>query len=195
VILRCTKKLLDVIKPSELASDPPHIEDWYGNLLWLDGRKCLLLTHADTLFTIFDPDVRAGDMRDTGRPVTGLIARELAREGLPPGTFGPLDSMSVRLAKTADRSVMGCMTDMADRCAAAARTAGGLAGTDIADVNQALRRNSNSARGYAYPIELVTRRLTAASRGLPGLPPATTGHLRALREAPSRSAQWAVMPT
>jgi hypothetical protein len=163
VILRCTKKILDVIKPNELASNQPHGEDWYGNLLWLDGRKCLLLTHADTLFTIFDPDVRAGDMRDTGRVVTGLIARELTREGLPPGTFGPLDPTSVRLARTADRSVVGCMTDMANRCAAVARISGGVAGADIADVNQALRRSINSARGYAYPIELVTQRLAAAS--------------------------------
>jgi hypothetical protein len=50
------------------------------------------------------------------------------------------------------------MTDMANHCAAVARKAGGLASTDIADINQALRRNINSARGYAYPIDLVTQR-------------------------------------
>jgi hypothetical protein len=47
--LRCTKKLLAVIKPGELAAEAPDGEDWYANLLWFDGRKCLLLTHAATL--------------------------------------------------------------------------------------------------------------------------------------------------
>ena len=53
-----------------------------------DGRKCLLLTHAGTLFTVFEPDVRAADLRDTGRLVTALIGRELPREHLPAETFG-----------------------------------------------------------------------------------------------------------
>jgi hypothetical protein len=44
-----------------------HGEDWYANLLWLSGRKCLLLTHAATLLTVLEADVRAADLRDPGR--------------------------------------------------------------------------------------------------------------------------------
>jgi hypothetical protein len=65
--------------PGPLAGEPANDEDWYGNLLWIDGRKCLLLTHTDTLFTIFEPDIRAAGLRDTGLLVTGLIGGELAR--------------------------------------------------------------------------------------------------------------------
>src|SRR5207247_415481 len=36
------------------------------NLLWLDRRKCLLLTHAGTLFPVFVADVRAADLRPPG---------------------------------------------------------------------------------------------------------------------------------
>jgi hypothetical protein len=35
----------------------PDLEDWYANLLWFDRRKCPLLTHSATLFTIFEADV------------------------------------------------------------------------------------------------------------------------------------------
>ena len=90
MILRCTKKLLTVIRPRQLTDCPPDGEDWYANLLWLSGRKCLLLTHAATLFTVFEADVRAADLRDPGRLVTGLIGRELLREQLPTDTFGNL---------------------------------------------------------------------------------------------------------
>jgi hypothetical protein len=31
---------------------------WWSNLLWFDQRKCLLPTHAATLFSIFEADMR-----------------------------------------------------------------------------------------------------------------------------------------
>ena len=34
----------------------PHEDDCYADLLWPDRRKCLLLTHAVTLFSVFEPD-------------------------------------------------------------------------------------------------------------------------------------------
>ncbi len=114
VILRCTRKLLAVIgSPVAEPAPAPDPEDWYANLLWSDRRKCLLLTHSATLFTIFETDVTASGLRATRQLITGLIGRELRREGLSAGTFGDLDQQEVLLAKTADRSVLGCMNDMA----------------------------------------------------------------------------------
>jgi hypothetical protein len=159
VILRCTKKLLTVIRPHQLIDCTPDGEDWYANLLWLSGRKCLLLTHVATLFTIFESDVRAPELRDPGRLVTGLISRELLREQLPADTFGSTDPASIIIAKTADRSVLGCMNDMAFMCEAVTTRSGGLAAIDVAHLNQTLRRNINSARGYQPPIELTAERL------------------------------------
>ncbi len=144
------------------VADPapaPDPEDWYANLLSFDRRKCLLLTHSATLFTIFEADVTASALRATRELITGLIGRELRREELPAGTFGDLGQQEVVLAKTADRSVLGCMNDMAFSCEHAIGGAGGLARTDLAELNQALRRNINSARGYCPPIELAVRRL------------------------------------
>lgn len=167
LILRCTKKLLDVIKPGSLAESTPGDEDGYATLLRLDGRKCLLLTHAATLFSVFESDIRAAALRNTGHMVTGLIARELAREGLPLPALGTLDPAAVTLAKTASRSVTGSMTDLGYRCEAIVYGSGGLAGTDLADLNQQLRRHICSARDYAYPIELVRDFLVmdASARG------------------------------
>lgn len=161
MILRCTNKLLAVIKPVRLAAPAPDGEDWYANLLWLGGRKCLLLTHAATLFTIFEPDVRAAGLRDPGRLLARLIRRELEREHLPPDTFGALEPGELVLAKTSDRSVLGCMNDMAVMCEVVVDRSGGLASTDVAGLNQSLQRNINSARGYIPPIELATQRLRA----------------------------------
>jgi hypothetical protein len=84
--------------------------------LWFNHRKCLLLTHSATLFSIFEADVRAADLRATGRFLTHLIGREVLK--LRPATQDVRrpGAGKVILAKTADRSVLGCMNDMAFLC-------------------------------------------------------------------------------
>jgi len=163
VVLRCTKKLLAVIGPSAI-SEPvpaPNPEDWYANLLWFDRRKCLLLTHVGTLFTILETDITASDLRSTGPFVFILIKRELLSEGLPPDVFDQPDSENFVLAKSTDRSVLGCMNDMALMCEHAITESGGLLYTDLAALNHSLRRNINSARNYERPIDLARERFGA----------------------------------
>ena len=124
-----------------------------------DRRTCLLLTHPATLFTIFEAGVTASGLRATRRLVTGLSGRELRREELPAGTSGDLGQQEVLPARTADHSVLRGMNDMAFRCEHVIADAGGLARTDLPELNRSLRRNINSARGYCPPIELAARRL------------------------------------
>jgi hypothetical protein len=59
MILRCTRKLLGLLRISptsigERRSIPDEYQ-WYADLLWFDRRKCLLLTHAETFFSVFVP--------------------------------------------------------------------------------------------------------------------------------------------
>jgi hypothetical protein len=122
----------------------PGAEDWCANLLWFARRKCLLLTHAGTLFTIFEADLRAASLRAAHGLVTGLIEREPGREGLPPSTFGNLRSQQLILARTVDRSVLGCMKGMAFHCEVAISDAGGLRHCDLGELNQALHRSNIS---------------------------------------------------
>ncbi|HLY64910.1 MAG TPA: hypothetical protein VKU60_05195, partial [Chloroflexota bacterium] len=60
--------------------------------------------------------MRASDVRPIGRFIVSLIEHELAVEGLRVDTFGKLDPDNVLIAKTADRSILGCMNDMASLC-------------------------------------------------------------------------------
>ncbi len=121
----------------------------------LTGASVCSLTHSATLFTIFEANVMASGLRATRQLVTSLVGRELRREDLPAATFGDLEQPEVLLAKTADRSVLGCMNDMAFYVKHVIAGAGGLARTDLAGLNRSLRRNINSARGYRPPIELA----------------------------------------
>jgi hypothetical protein len=119
---------------------------------------------------------RAAGLRAARRLVTGLVGRELRREGLPPATFGSLRPQELILAKTADRGVLGCMNDMAFACEVAISDAGGLAHLDPGGLNQALHRNINSSRGYRPPVELAAQQLERRQ---------SSGHETIQEQAPS----------
>ena len=96
-----------------LSDLPPTEDDWYLNLLWIARQKCILLTHAGTLFSVFRAGVRSADLRPIGTYLVAAIETELRAESLPTDTFSELELGSVRLGKTASRSTLGFMNEMA----------------------------------------------------------------------------------
>lgn len=113
MIVRCTARLLKLLTPLEVSGVPPAPDDWYANLIWIDRRKCLLVVHADTLFPVFAADVRKPQLANFGQYVAGTVANALADEGLAADCLDPLDPSKVRVVRTASRSVLGVMNDMA----------------------------------------------------------------------------------
>ena len=139
----------------DLASD----EDWYANIVWVDRRKCLLLTHAATLFPVFAADVRARDLRPPGPFVVDRIRAALDNEDLPVDALGALDPDAVSVARTASRQVLGFMNDSAQTSRRIIEDAGGLEHADLQELNRFLRRTLHNRDGYHQPLELVAERL------------------------------------
>jgi len=157
VIVRCTAKLRALLgrqaqAPADLVPAP---SDWYAHLVVIERRKCLLVTHAGTLFSFFAPDVRAAQLRPLGPFMIERIVAQLAAEGLPEHALGELDSDQVTIAKTADRSVLGCMNDLALTCQLATHHAGGLADLDLEQLHHVLQRHIYAARSYVPAIDQI----------------------------------------
>jgi len=165
VVVRCTKKMLDLLggRSLTLSGLPPTDDDWYLNLLWIDRQKCLVLTHTDTLFSVFRAGVQSADLRPIGNYLVAAVESELRAENLPIDTFSQLQPNSVQLAKTARRSTLGFMNEMAFELRYLIVDAGGLERCDIDVLNQGLRRTLRNRGEYVRPIELVARRLTSRS--------------------------------
>jgi hypothetical protein len=142
-----------------LSELPPTDDDWYLNLVWIDRQKCLLLTHAGTLFSVFRGRIHVADLRPLGDYLVDAIEVELRAEGLPANTFSELERHDIRLAKTASRSTLGFMTEMAFELGWIIIDKGGLRRSDINDLNHALRRMLWNRGDYVRPIELVHQRL------------------------------------
>lgn len=158
MMLRCTGKVLALLRMPGPAEGEASGEDWYAHLVYVDRRKCLLLTHARTLFSVFVPDVTVAALRPVGAFVVSAVESALRAEGLPTGTFGDLAAEDVTVAKTADRRVVGTMNDLVVTAEHFIANAGGLARCDAQAINHHLHRTINSLTGYTPPIELVTRR-------------------------------------
>ncbi len=104
--------------------------------------------------------MRSADLRPIGSYLVQAIETELRSENLPPDTFCEFAPDSVRLAKTASRSTLGFMNEMALELRYHVAHAGGLSRCDIAVLNHGLRRSLRNRGGYVRPIELVAQRLT-----------------------------------
>ncbi len=163
MVLRCTSRLLDLLGRRDviLVDNPAAGDDWYANLLWIDRRKCLLLTHAATLFPVFVADVRKPDLQPPGPFVVAQIRAALTDERLPASVLGQLDADDVRLARTASRSILGFMNDSALACRTGVEQAGGLEHIDLDALNRFLRRQLHNRGGYDQPLDLVLEHLTA----------------------------------
>lgn len=164
MVVRCTAKLLNLpgkrSVSCRLVEAPPSSDDWYANLLWLDRRKCLLITHAGTLFSLFVADISVADLRPFEGRIVDLVAGALFDEGLPSDVLGRLERSKVQIAKTASRHVRGVMNQMAFEVEWDIDHAGGLWNVDVDDLNRHLRRSLHTEDGeYRVPIELVHQRL------------------------------------
>jgi|SRR5665647_1402761 len=163
MVVRCTTRMLDLLGGRSVVLDefPPTDDDWYLNVLWIDRQKCLLLTHAGTLFSVFRAGVRSADLRPLGNYLVDAIETELRAEHLPADTFSELQPDSARLAKTASRSTLGFMNEMAFELRYFIADTGGLRRCDIDVLNHGLRRTLWNRGEYVRPIELVAQRLAA----------------------------------
>jgi hypothetical protein len=174
VVVRGTKKMLDLLggRSATLTDLPPSDEDWYLNLLWVDRQKCILLTHAGTLFTVFRAGVRRADLRPLGTYLVTAITTELRAEHLPTDTFSQLQPDNMRLAKTTSRSTLGFMNEMAFELRYRIADSGGLRHCDIDSLNHELRRTLRNRGEYVRPIELIAQHLHARTSHATTRPPA-----------------------
>jgi len=136
------------------------VSEWYASVFWIERRKCILFTHAETLFCFVVPDVLKADVTPIGPLFLERLRCELVIEGLSPKVFGDMDPGGVQVTKTIDRSVVGSTVEFMLQCQHMVRSAGGLTQSDIVALNRRLRRTPMGRRGkrYDYPIDLARGR-------------------------------------
>jgi len=156
-ILRCTKKLLSELKltPENCSTPLNDLSGWHANLIRIDRRKCILFTHDKTLFSFLVPGLTKPDFQRIRHVFGQNLFKNLVREALPQIQIELFldDIRDVHFAKTNSRSVLGSMNDLAYLLKFKIAHNGGLANTDIMELNHYLNRIPMNAIEEIYSID------------------------------------------
>jgi len=160
-LIRCTAKLL---RELGLPRDPRHEEpkfsflgQWHANLIHINRRKCILFVNDRTLFNIIVPDLSRAEIRNLSEQFTFTLSCVLASEGFPKNVVEKVMSEyeQVEIAKSADRSVLGSVNDLAFHYKHLILGAGGVHSWKVPDITRQLNRMPMLAgtRNSKFPID------------------------------------------
>ena len=165
MIFKCTSKVRKILEISNRdlntipEQSPDIIKLWYCNLFYLDRHKCLLFTHAKTLFSFLAPGVENAAIRDFGKLFRSNATVALVAEGVSAQNVQKLiDNGPDFYAKPDNRSVLGSMNDHIRTCKFYLKYRGGYNNLNFTE----LARELNTA-----PMKYIE--MESASRYLMGL--------------------------
>ena len=161
-LIRCTAKLRKEmgLKKEELWEDEPkfsYLGSWHANLIYIDGRKCILFVNDKTLFNFIVPDVSRTKIKNLNVMFKSFLQCVLSDAGFDASTKEKIDSEydSISYAKTKSKSVLGSMNDLAFHYRFHIQDAGGVHGYAIPRIIRRLNKMPMGAIEYAYPIEAL----------------------------------------
>ena len=170
MLIRCTKKLLSELKVKPTNEDPPKdpFWSWHANMFYIDRRKCVLITNDITLFTLFIPALKKPDFQKFDLIFGQHLFENLMHEGIAQNQIEILlsECNKIQYDKTNNRSVLGSMNDQRFLVEYFIQSEGGLAKTNIFELNRRLNRNIFSAIDLKYPIKMLIRQLDSQNQTL-----------------------------
>ena len=166
-LFRVTKKLATVLKvklpraPVEQA-DIEH--EWFADLFYVRGKKCVIWTHRPTLFTFVRPAVVAAELREFHGLFRYEFRTAIASMALPESLLDRLDVYGQeRYASTNDRSVIGSMLDYRIQFEGMVGLTAGLEHADIRRINAMLNDAPMSVLGMDSAVDVVRKLGQSAS--------------------------------
>ena len=163
MIICCTKKLLAELKnePTEEESAKDPFWTWHANVFLIERCKCVLITNDTTLFTIFIPALKKPDFESFHFVIGQHRFKNLLHENIPQRQIEVVlsECENIKYEKINNRRVLGSMNNQKTQLEYFISAEGGLARTDIYELNHKLNRVISRAVGYKYPIEMLKEKL------------------------------------
>lgn len=160
LLIRCTAKLRKEMGLKEAAlydGDAPGspLDTWYANLLRISRRKCVLFTHADSLFSFLTFDASKARLKNLDIVFHEGLEEAMTREGFDNTVISRLlvGYEDARYTKTDSRSVLGSMNDIALNYNHDILYNEGAEYCDLPSIILKLNRVPFMALGSRYPIE------------------------------------------
>ena len=162
-IIRCTARLLNelAIKPTIEADRFPGLGNWHANLLRIDRKKFVLFTNDQTTYSFLGRWLRKPAPEDFAGVFRMGLFRSLTGEGLAEAQveYMLVEHKHIEIAKTSNRSILGSMNELVFQIKYMIDSKGGLANTDLSEINRDLNHIPMSVIRYSVGIDELKRRL------------------------------------
>ena len=159
----CTKKLLSELKKNPGKKDAiiDSFWNWHANTFDIERRKCVLVTNDITLFTIFIPGLKKPDFQAFHFIFGQQLFKNLIYEKIPQKQIETIlsECEDIQYKRTNNRSVLGSMNELKFQLEYHIEAQGGLAKTDIFELNHQLNRTIMSPIKYNHPIEMFKEKI------------------------------------
>jgi hypothetical protein len=159
-LIRCTQKLQKELglKPSDLAIESPNFSllgQWHANLIYIEGRKCVLFANDKTLINFIAPDLSRAQIRQMGQWFSNLLSAVLHNESIDQATVTKVTTEydQIEFAKTENRSVLGSLNDLAFHYEYLICEQGGVHSPEIPTIIHQLNHMPMSPLKYVFPID------------------------------------------
>ena len=161
-ILRCTKKLqkemgLKKSDVSDNVSSESYLGSWHVNLIYIDGKKCLLFVNDKTLFNFIAPDIPRAQIKKLSSIFKATLECVLSDEGISEIAITKImtEYDSIQYANTKNKSVLGSMNDLAFHYKYHIQSEGGVHSYAVPSIIKKLNHMPMGALDYVYPIEAL----------------------------------------
>jgi hypothetical protein len=158
-VFRVTKKLATALKVKLPTSPVEHENaehEWFADLFYVDGKKCVIWVHRQTLLTFVKPAVVAAELREFHALFRYEFRTAVASMALPESLLDRFDVYGEqRYAPTNDRAIVGSMLDYRKMFALMVELDDRLGTADIRGINAQLCDTPMSVLGMESAVRVV----------------------------------------
>ena len=148
---------LKKIDISEYEPSESYLGSWHANLIYIDGKKCLLFVNDRTLINFIVPDISREQIRGLSNIFKATLECVLSTEGVPEKAKTKIMSEyeSIQYANTNSKSVLGSMNDLSFHYKHHIQSEGGVHSYAVPSIIKKLNRMPMGALEYVFPIKAL----------------------------------------
>ena len=148
------------LKKNDISEDKPresHLGSWHANLIYIDGKKCILFVNDKTLFNFIVPDISRAQIKELSSIFKVKLECVLTAEGVSERVKTKILSEyeSIQYANTNSKSILGSMNDLAFHYKYHIQSEGGVHSYAVPSIIKKLNHMPMGALEYVFPIEAL----------------------------------------
>ena len=148
------------LKKNDISVSEPKesfLGSWHANMIYIDGKKCVLFINDKTLFNFIVPNVPRAEIRELSKVFIHNLAFVLSSEGISEKMTAKVlfEYESIEYADTTNKSVLGSLNDLAFHYKHRIESEGGIHSYAIPSIINQLNHMPMGALEYVFPIEAL----------------------------------------